>query len=66
MYYFAHLNPNTNICSYVSCSQNIPEFNLDHSIMLDPDSNTSSVLGKKWNGVDWEEVIEPEPEEPTA
>lgn len=61
-FYYAQINEE-NICVAVSeLSGDMSEY----SNLLKIESFDTSLMGKKWNGTDWEEVIEQEPEEPTA
>lgn len=61
-FYYAQINEE-NICIAVSeLSGDMSEY----SNLLKIESFDTSLMGKKWNGTDWEEVAQPEPEEPTA
>jgi hypothetical protein len=62
MYILAQIDRETKIClAIIRTKENIESDNVVNLEVYD-----MTILGKKWNGTDWEEVIEQEPEEPTA
>jgi hypothetical protein len=61
-FYYAQINEE-NICTGVS---ELAADMSSHKNLIPISSIDSSLLGKKWNSIDWEEVPLPTPEEPTA
>ena len=63
VYYYAQINPDTNICCGVSQLSGI----VDKPIMIELDSYDMSVMGKMWSGTEWvENPNPPEPPEPST